>query len=184
MLLTLVLAVRVQCGSMADFYFGSLEGGYGGRGGRGGKRSGTVSKSKSNKGTVSKAAKTPFYKPATKNPNPSGFRKGMATVLERGADVAQVVGKALPYVQEGAQIGSSVVSSFRGSRAPATQMVMAPDGQMMVMRRRKKKSKGLSGSDLKGYMRTVKLAKMLVHTPRYMKKSIGKARRRSSLSFR
>ena len=164
---------------MADFYYGSLEGGYGGRGGRGGKKSGTVGASKAKSGTAAKAASRPAAAPARVV---SPTRKAIADKVEGAGKIAAAVGRAIPMVSTVAKAGSDIINVVRPNRS-AGQMVMAPDGQMF-MRRRKKRSKGLSGSDLKGYMRTVKLAKMLVHTPRYMKKSVGKARRRSSLSFR
>jgi hypothetical protein len=172
-----------------SFYYGTLENdGYGGRGGKGGKKSGTKGSAKTKTGTTSKAAKVAAR--ATKKP---GF-------ASRLGSAAVGVAENIPVLSNVIGAGEAIYNAFAGdgnvvlpgdasrsatpvmqravARAASGSPVMGADG-MWYMKRKKKSRKGLSGSDLKGYMRTVKLAKLLIHTPRYMKKSVKKRRHSS-----
>lgn len=183
------------------YYEGILDGTGGKSGGRIAARSatrrptGTKGASMSRAGTKSKA-------PAAKARS-GGFLQQAGRVAGRVAGAAGrtavAVANTLPVassiVAGGQQLQQEIFGSpedavqaassagFPTMSVKAFQMPQGGIGYKPVLRGmggRRKKRKGLSGSDLKGYMRTVKLAKMLVHTPRYMKKSIGKKRRRSS----
>lgn len=150
----------------------------------GGKKGGKKGGGKKAKGTKA-PAKTGVASKAIKAV--TGFGKGVVAVGTAVAETLPIGSSIVAGVREaktqifGSPEEAATAAAMSGQPVQAVRAVQMSDGSVgyRPVTRKKKSRRGLSGSDLKGYMRTVRLAKMLVRTPKYMRAKPRRSTRRA-----